>query len=172
MKMTIKLTVAEGRVLMNLMASYGAALRFQNERNPMQSDIPWPDLSAREDLVGMAWKLLKKSSERSGESGWLFGGLKAEKDAVVTLALHDDEKDGIYWTLLSGLDPRSLNKQPISVAEDYLWPIAEKIKAVPPLRKDLKLNETKKQKIEYEETVEPTEANGNRVEPDLSEKKN
>lgn len=107
------------------------------------------ELIHREHDVWAALKLLKKQATRNDDGSWIVG----PKDLDATwetplLNIGEQERDGIFWLLCASLDPASPLKVTVGMADEIVWPIAEKIRRTLALAKELKLDPSKRTRIE------------------------
>jgi hypothetical protein len=157
--MRITLTLDEATDLFNITGSFGLVTKQDTEKGGEW----WADRASQEQDVLKLWKKITAFARRKSGRNWEFGPEKPEPDWTCELNLHDEERDGMYWVLLSALDPRSPLKQRMGVCAETIWPMVRKIKREFAMRKELKLNDTKPRKIE--DDPEPkTEENGKPVE--------
>lgn len=145
--MEVKLTLWEARNLFNLAGNYGIVTQAHGGKQ----DPYWAARAWKEQQIVKLWSKLKSLATQLPGNSWRIGPENPEKEngtLEYELNLHDDDRDAAFYVLSAALDPRSPLKQPISVQEDIIWPIADKIRKRNALRRELKLHETKPEKIE------------------------
>jgi hypothetical protein len=150
--MKVTLGLHEVKNLFVLSGNYGVVTKEMQSKGGEW----WAEISGRETDVLRFWNKLKTVARRT-DRGWEFGPEDVPSDWSCEMKLDDEEREGAYLVLLSALDPRSPLKTTVGVAADVVWPVARKIRRESALKKELKIVDYKRPKIE--DDPEP-ESNG------------
>jgi len=179
--MQVKLSITEGRILFELSSIFGGANQkhppYKEDSQKVLADDSVSDLRKvlkkkhcfingnGAPIFGLTGELKEptKCALCGNVENLIKGHEICNSDACkkvynkvdVDVNLHDDDRVGAFWVLLSALDPNSTLKQPVEIKDDIIWPIAEELKMVKRLRKDLGLEDAKKIVIEMDGGSEP-----------------
>jgi len=144
--MKVELAYAEALFLFGRSMQYGRVTEDQRK----SGSINWATLQIREQDVLSLFRSLRKHARHLGGVSYKLGPDDEREWDSWTLALqmNDDVRDGAFWILLDALDMQSPNKVSVQAADLIAWPIAEKIRRVKSLRRELKIEDAPRQKIE------------------------
>lgn len=79
---------------------------------------------------------------------------QVDPEAPFKMKLDEDEREGLYWTLLLMSHPSSPLPQPVAVLDEIVWPVARAAGADKQLAKHLKLEKRKSRKILWNDSKE------------------
>lgn len=94
------------------------------------------------------WKPLLDSQSGRVSHDWV------DPEALFTIRLDRDEREGLYWALLLMAHPSSPLPQPAAVLQEVVWPVAQAMGADKQLRKHLKLEQRKSRAILWNDDKE------------------
>lgn len=169
--MDVKIQHQQGQAIMNFL---GSQVRMPAQLGNGDDAEKFDDIerSFLDEQIGKIRKLLMSYSLRKPETKEiLFGkpenwkptldtrtGRKnhdmIDEEASFPMKLDDDEREGLYWTLLLMSHPSSPTAQPIAVLEEVVWPVAREIGADKQLAKHLKIDKRKSRALLWNDNKE------------------
>lgn len=104
----------------------------------------------------------------NGAAGWRM----MDTSKVVEVRLDEEAESGAMWCLILAVHPASPMCQPVGMQEDIFWPVAEKLKKVNALKKEIGLDKAKPRRWESDDDMNPAaEAGGFRTARTVKEEK-
>jgi len=160
-EMKVKITQEQGQVLLMTSGSLKLPERFEGE----ERSYSIPDRANANDEMLTLFRELKSRSplcvtERrlcfGPRDNWAIGpkddeATLTEPTKEVEIRLDDNARNGAYWCLLARLHPGNKEMGGASEQDEILWPLAKKLAMMKELKKDLRLEESKRRKIAFDD---------------------